>query len=464
MKPLKRILLCICALFTLASTTGVYAVWRYFEPVDSIDRQISVGMNEFNYDPGEILYITAVELYSSRGFATPLQYSSSLPTNIKVSGEVVSRNSSVTYKVTVFNNTDSTYWYMGKKMPSYGSNLLIPSGAIEVQTKEKPTDNGNTFDVNDWIPARTQREIYVTYMFVSDEALKNIDLFINYYFNIKIDGVQDEILKILNDKEGDYGYQYLVEVFNNKYAESGSTVINNVEEEEVFDNLFGEDLMLDVNGTMTPVTISIQRKDVDKTSDGDDYPGANAPKDCEYTIYVTTDPLTAGGKPTVYAISYSCGEDGVWYQLGQLYEGTTSVGNSADGAVIDVGSWIATPKEYQAADGITYKVGQPYGTNYDLLKTMEEIISADDQEIFNKIDNSGLFKKVYDILNTEENKYSEAPEVVNLRRAFESAAPYYEIRNNGQEIKFLRNCTRGEILPYLERLSDALEYYETVHD
>lgn len=458
----SKFLLFVLAFAVLASFFGVYASWVFCLPMDESDQVVGVTMGEFSYDPGEILYISAVEQYASDGFSEPLQYSHSLPTNLRTRGTVQSRGSSVTYKVTVFNNTDTTYWYIGQKHSGHGTNGLITEGGITVRTKEKPSDTTGTFNSYDWVPARTKRDFYVTYTFSSAAAVTAVDLLVNFYFSIRIDGVQDEFLRILNDKETANGYYYLSDAFNDVYAENGKNVVDSINNPEVFENLFGGDLMIDVDGKQVPVTVSVQRKNVDGTSNGDSYSGGG-PTGCEYTVYVTTDPLESGGTATVYAISYSCGSDGVWYQIGQLYEGTAPMINSNGGPIMNVDRWVANPNNIQIGEGIEYKVGQQYGTSYDILKTVEQIMSTGDTEIFNKIDNSRLFKKVYDILNSSENKYSEAPEVVHLRHVFEICAPYYDIRNNGQEIKVVRNCTRAEILPYLVKLCDALEYYREVH-
>ncbi len=465
---IRKILSVFMMCLFILSISGAYAIWIYYAEIEAMKEPVSIGLGEFEYDPGEILYISEVELYSSSGFSNALNYSKALPTNIKVSGNVQTLRSSVTYKVTVFNNTDLTYWYVGQKLPDYGTNALISSGAITILTKEHASDNSITFNASDWIPARTKRDFYVTYTFNSSQAVTQIDLTVNYYFSIKIDGVQDEFLKILNDKESANGYYYLAGAFDDNYSKNKTDTINNVTDKTVFDNLFGGNLTVDVNGVQTPVTVTVQRKNVDKATTGDSYSGSNAPTGCEYTVYVTTDTLTAGGTATVYAVSYTCGADGVWYQIGQLYEGKASVVNSNSKAVVDVNSWIATEKLYVIYDGnsrvIEYWVGKTgSGTNFDILKTIEQIMSTNDTELYNKIDGSNIFKDIYDILNSAENKYSDAPEVVNLRHAFEQASPYYEVRNSGKEVKYLGASTRGEIVPYLEKICQALEYYYTVH-
>jgi len=56
MKSIKRILLCICALFTLGSATGVYAFWQYFHPADSVQTTINVGIGLPNYEEEKLAY------------------------------------------------------------------------------------------------------------------------------------------------------------------------------------------------------------------------------------------------------------------------------------------------------------------------------------------------------------------------------------------------------------------------
>ncbi|MBE5753108.1 MAG: hypothetical protein E7343_03470, partial [Clostridiales bacterium] len=244
---IRKILSVLTMCLFILSISGAYAIWTYYAEIESMKEPLSVGLGEFEYDPGEILYISDVELYSSSGFSTALNYSKTLPTNVKVSGNVQTSRSSVTYKITVFNNTDLTYWYVGQKIPEYGTNSLISTGAITVLTKEHANDSSYTFNASDWVPARTKRDFYVTYTFNNAQAVTQIDLTVNYYFSIKIDGVQDEFLKILNDKETANGYYYLADTFDDKYSENTTDTINNVTDKTVFDNLFGENLTVDVD-------------------------------------------------------------------------------------------------------------------------------------------------------------------------------------------------------------------------
>ena len=258
-------------------------------------------------------------------------------------------------------------------------------------------------------------------------------------------------------------------MFNDKYAQTGSNVIANVgSEKEIFNNLFGGDLYVDVNGVKTPVTVMIQRKDVDGTANGDRYSGSGAPSGCEYSLYISIPAQNEGGKATVYAVSYTCkntGADaGTWYQIGQLYEGTANVSDygGVDDGAFDANSWKASPKEYNLGNGLVYKVGYQQGNHFEIMKSLSELMSARDSEFGNKINGNPLFKNVYNIVKANPNSQDAA--IVNLRNAWNDIEPYFVIYNNGGTIWYDSNkWTRSEILPYIVHLADAYDYYLQVH-
>ena len=426
------------------------------------------GSSTYKEQPFEGVYITNVEFVSSSG-ASDISFSYLKPTNFNSIVRATSKNGSITYKITVHNNTAVTHWYIKPDWTvDYESNGLInASGGVSITTKDKLNDSGATFNSDDWIPPGTTRDFYVTYEFGAN-AQGYITTLVNFKFGIKMDAVHDEFLAMLNDKISLAGYHYIADVFNDKYSEDKTTVIGNIgEDQAVFDALFGSNLTVNIDGTEKPVTVMVQRENVDNKSTGDSYSGTSgAPTGCEYTVYLTVDNLgTAGGVATVYAISYTCGADGQWYQLAQLYKGTAKIvdydtTDSTYQGAFDITTWIASPETYEVANGIVYKVGQSQGDQYDKLKTIKQLMSTNDTDIFNDVDNSKIFKKVYDIL--QANKNSSDPAIYNLRIAFERAAPYYTNMNNGQEFKVVRSCTRSEIIPYLIALQDALDYYNQI--
>ncbi len=457
---------------TLSMTvSGVYATWQYSERApQSNSTNFGVQMNEIVFAPKETLQITNVQLLSANN-AHNVSAHFTHPTYVTTTISCDSPNGSVTYKVTVWNNTNVTYWYLGPSWTkNFESNALIGvSNGISITTKDNSDDRGQTFDEADWVPPYTERDFYVTYSFGANALGSYISTLLSFDFGVKMDAVHDEFSELLNDKVSEFGYHYISQIFNEKYAEDGTTVIANVgEDEEIFNNLFGGELTINVDGEEVPVTIMIQRDNVDNRDTGDNYTGANAPSGCEYTIYITSDALTsATGEAVVYAISYSNGgvggEGDTWYQLGELYEGTapTMVYDNEGNLVFDITEWKASAKEYEFVDGKTYKVGYEQGDQYDKMKTLEEIMSANDQDVYNDIDNSQILRKVYAVVHSSSN-YNR-PGYEGLRTAFENAAPFYEIMNNGQEVKIRRQATRAELLPYIIAIQHAYDYYNQVN-
>ena len=461
----------VLALIALTSVPGVYALWQYFYPVPPVLEEIQPSVNEFVYKPEGILYISNVEVISYSNGVSNLQVSYSVPTNFFTSANVTRGNTQITYEITVHNDTDVLYWYIGPKPdPELATSAWFgATNGITILTKDKQEDSSATFDSNDWVLPRSTRQFYVTYTYGSAATGNNISTLVDFQFGVKMDSVRDGFLAVLNDKTSEYGYNYLAQVFNEKYAKDGSMVIGNFgEEKTIFDNIFGKDLTIDVNGVPTPATVMIQRKDVDRRTTGDSYTGANAPSGCEYTLYITVDPLNSPtGQAIVYAISYTCDNTGAnagtWREMGQLYEGTMS---TADCKNLNVSTWNATPNTYYITDDVYYKVGQQNGTNYDMLKTIEAIMSTDDRELYNKINggNPTIFEEAYSILKANPNP--QTPELMNLQTAYKAVEPYVNVYDNGRDIRLKdpdQNYRRSEILPLLVHLYEALEYYYQVH-
>lgn len=384
------------------------------------------------------------------------------PTNVSTTSN---GSTTVTYKITVHNNTDVTYWYIGQYYDSDKLNNSLIENGITVVTKDKLSDTTSTFDNKDWVPPQTERDFYVTYTFPNNTT----QTLINFKFDIKMDSIYDGFLAVLNDNTSNKGYQYLASEFDKKYKESGSTVIGNIgDDKAIFDHIFGGPLTINVDGKDVPVTVLVERKNVDGTAEGDSYSNGG-PTGCEYTVYITVDDLSSStGKATVYAISYSC-TDGVWYQLGQLYEGTTNkedYSSTTEGyqGSIDVDSWVATTKTYNVVEysngKISYNVASKgNGDQYDLLDSLEELMSCKDQDFFNDINNSGILKYVYNNI-LKKNKTSTHPAIVQLRTVFENMSPYYTIKNDTDvDINRDGNITRSRLIPHLQALSEALDYY-----
>ena len=465
---MKRVTVLLIAVILLISVAGVFASWNYGLPPESTSSQMQASLGTFTYGPREDVHITAVEYLSSTGNVSAVTQVESLPTKFISQVNISSTgNNSITYKITVFNNTDVTCWYLGVSPYSVlpDNELIGTNGGIAITTKDKLSDTSATFNTEDWIPPRTTRDFYVTYNF-GNNATGELTTMVEFAFGVHMDSVQDSFLKILNDKVSANGYNYLASVFEGKYADGKGNVIANVgDDEEIFNKLFGGELYIDVDGTPTPVTVMIQRKDVDGTANGDSYAGGSG---CEYSLFISVPSQNQGGTATVYAVSYTCknsgDEAGVFYQLGQLYEGTAPVEDydGVEDGAFDVDSWKATAKEYDLGYGLTYKIGYAQGNHFEIMKSLSELMSAKDSEFGNKINGNPLFKNVYNIVKA--NPDSQDPAIVNLRNAWNDIEPYFVIYNNGGTIWYDSNaCTRGEILPYIVHLGDAYEYYLQVH-
>lgn len=421
-----------------------------------VDNLIISGESHSPAQKYEGVYIMSVDQVSSSGAdGAALNYLR--PTNLITTVRAARSGASITYKVTVHNNTDITYWYIRQDYVSdYESNSLIgKSGGITITTADKEGEVG-TFNNEDWIPPQTIRDFYVTYTFGANAQGYNTNL-VNFVFGMRMDAVHDEFLAVLNDNITDRGYDYLADYFDEQYKKDGSLSINSVDDAAFFAELFGSDLEhVNVDGTEKKATVVIRRENVDKKNTGDAYSGGG-PSGCEYTVYITVEDPKSAGKIKVYAISYTKGTlSGVseWYQLGQLYEGTATT--NPDGT-FNYSSWLASPATYVIADGITYMVGQPNGDQYDIMKKLEDLMSTQDQDIFNYINNTKFLKKAYDIIAA--NKNSTDPAVLGLVKAFNDAAPFYNIYNNGQQIDIKRDFTRAEIIPPMEAIQEALDYY-----
>lgn len=422
------------------------------------DNLTIIGNAHAKPKPYKGVIITNVELVRSSG-TTSRENDYILPTNHETSVNVNRANGFITYKITVYNNTDVTHWYIGPQCTDdYGQNSLIgKNNGISIVTKDQADDNYQSFNNEDWVPPQTERDFYVTYTYGSN-ATGIVDLLVNFHFDIHMDAVHDGFLAVLNDRENGGDYWVLKNALEDVYAETGDVSVSTQSHPELFNALFGDDLMVNIDGVVREANIVIRRENLDNdTTTGDNY-NSNGPSGCEYTLYITVEPLTPGTQPTVYAIAYSEGADSMgnlWYQVGELYEGKANVDANGN---IDYSSWIATYKGYEIADGITYLVGAPNGDQYDIMKTMEQLISAEDQDIFNLIDNTNIFKKAYDII--QKHPSSTDPAVMGLRNAFYEAEKFYVNHNNGQEFKVVRNkYTRAEIIYAIQNIQKAMDYY-----
>ena len=468
-KSIRIFCAAVCSLAVMFICIGYAAI------SGSLNVTGNVSYKEVPYDG---VVITNVRPVTWSNDVTIQEYKFSKPTNLQTSFTVNSYNTSVTFEITVKNNSDSTHWYQGVgAFPEYGSNQLVDArNGIAITTKDQ---NGSAaaFDTNDWLPPKESRTFYVTYHFGS-AATGNISLMVKFDFGLRLASVQDGVLGLLNDP---VAYAYLVEAFNKAYAESGRTVLGNVgEDKDIFDTLLGSNLTVNVDGVEKPVTIMMARENVDGQETGDSYPGINGPKGCEYTIYVTVDDLNSpGDQATVYAITYTSGDDG-WYQIGQLYEGTSPVqdyeaGGEYEGA-FDVANWKTVPNTTYTVFGISYTIVHTGGQDEYRCDTIGDLMSAKAVDFRNNLDKlqgqvTTICRTVYtytkvgndeiESLNMENQSKSG---YAALKKAFDKIKPHLDIRNQGSaQFKPRENVTRAELISILVELEKAYNYYMEVN-
>ena len=449
------------------------------------DTLVVSGHVEYKEKPYEGIYISNVAVVSQSG-ATSTDFEYVKPTSLKTTVNATSRNATVTYEITVHNNTDITYWYLGvESFKTYGSNSLLgTSNGVFVATKDGSAQNSAAFDSSDWVPPQTTRVFYATYTYGS-AAQGEVSLWLNFSFGLHMDAVHDGFAEVLNDKISPYGYNYLSALFDEAYEEDGRTVLGNVgEHKDEFANIFGSNPTINIDGEEKPVTIMIERRNVDGNASSGDAYSTGTLSGCEYTMYITVDALNSPTRQaTVYAVSYTCGADGVWYQIGELYEGEANIvdydktDSTYDGA-FDVSNWKATQSDYVVTDKISYKVGYEQGTEYDKLNTIDQLMSTKDQEFYNKVNNNSqdLLKPVCLILYSYRHNNGQYIESVNtdnidksgyvaLKSAFDKIKPYCLIANGAQEVKVQNasSLTRAELIYLLEEIQTAYDYYLAVN-
>ena len=439
-----------------------------------------------NADPSEPegLFISDVKVYSTSGLSSN-SVDIVLPTNLSSSFNVTTQNARITYEITVYNKTDMTYWYLGTEASeaSDPNGYVGTTNGIIINTTDGTSSNSTPFNTADWVPPHTERTFYATYVFGS-RPQGEVSTLINFKFGLHMGSVSDAFLKVLNDTVTDRGYYYLADAFDQNYAENKeSTVIGNMgEHEQIFNELFGPALTINVDGEQLPVTIMVERRDVDgKTSTGDTYSGGGK-TGCEYTVYITVDDLeNTSGKATVYAVSYTRGADGVWYMIGELYEGKCDLETypGTDDTAFDVPSWRAVAKEYTVIGNLKYKVGQTNGETDEKVTEIDDIMSIFHQTFYNNINNhaNSMLTKVcqtiysYTQNNGKQTEHANTANVAKpgyneLKIAFDRLKPYCILDNGATNVRLsdkARELSRAEIIRMLEDINSAYEYYLAVN-
>jgi hypothetical protein len=304
---------------------------------------------------------------------------------------------SVTYNVTVLNNTTLTYSYRGIY---YQTNLTGYNGNNYVSTSNNWSRIGvvcslaNASAENKKVAPGESLSFTVTYTIGSGmNANTDWKTLINFQFGINVDGesealdvIESKFLNILNTTST---YNQLIDALDNKFdgrQEWTSNYIGNVTGSSSADSvaintLFAGQLQITVGKEQLDATVMIKHENLDGNRlTGDDYTAVNSSNGgvfngygCEMTLYLTIDPLNkANTYVPVYVVVFTCDRDSNgnqisdWYRIGSTYSGTANVvtydgGNGTGSFVTD--NWRADAYSYKLIDGYSYNIN---GVAYNL--------------------------------------------------------------------------------------------------
>lgn len=302
---------------------------------------------------------------------------------------------SVTYKITVLNNTEYEYAYrmLYYQKSDWNNNKVSDTASDDKLGVVTSFPNGKV------VAPGQELEFYVTYS-VGKELDSKTDwrTLINYQFGINVnsidkaaDIVHTKFLNILNTTST---YKQLVDVLDDKFDGSQqwtSNYVGNVgnavdNDMMTVETLFAGQLTMIINGQTQKAWVIIKHEDIDgNPMTGDDYTlnytwGEHTHTGCEMTLYMTVDELNnRNGWAPVYATVFTCDRDangnivGDWYLVGDTYQGEANVvgyrGESGGTGSFVTDNWNSYAATYQVTDRYSYRV-----TADQSIKSLMEIV------------------------------------------------------------------------------------------
>lgn len=434
-----------------------------------------IGTAEVEIPSG--LFITNITPKGSSGVdvntATFFDYSTTIELSISKSSN--GTEGSVSYDVTVFNNTKREYAYRAiyfqPNLEKYNNDIVNTSNARSSLTVTTNFPNGNK------VAPGASLTFTVTYTLGRSTTLAARNTYktlLNYQFGINVDSepeavevVHDKFLDILNTKTT---YDELVAAIDNKYDgynEWTSNYIGNVtdatnDDSVAVNDLFAGHLQLVIDGETKPATVLIKHENLDgDTSTGDDYvayPSGNGSPfygyGCEMTLYLTTDDLVKTWNKSnapVYVTVFTCDRDengdisGDWYRIGEVYAGVAPIvtydGNSGNGSFV-TDDWVSTAATYQITDHYSYRVGEG-----DTIKNLVQVVDpAAIAELQRLLD---IGKAMID-----DTTYAGTGITV-IEDAFERASDFFTLDPNGNPVANV-DARRAFLVPIIEDLDRTI--------
>lgn len=296
--------------------------------------------------PPASIHATAVTA-GSEGKLTSSSYAGTLVTTNITLTQVSGNTYRAKYVVDFWNNTNETYYYLAMvhgtftdengTQTAYSNPNIVLSADIEL---------------GDAIEPNARRSVTVTATFArgADTSDKTLFSVIDYQFTTEkpenndeaaVSGVLTRFPEILNDGED---MQQLISALdaNTTHPDYVGNVVgflgmNN--DIKTVENLFGVALELNVDGENKPVTVIIQRANVDGNEQtGETYTYREqtwtgqrevTAKGCEMVMFMTAadlDRVSGGSYVEVFAVVFTKEPGGTeWYQRGDMYLGSARV-------------------------------------------------------------------------------------------------------------------------------------------
>ena len=380
----------------------------------------------------------------------------------------------VTYEITVFNNTRHEYAYRGL---FYETSLTGYNGNGYVQTSNHDSRIGVvvSFPNNDKVVGPGETLTFTATYTVGKGMADATDwrTLLNFQFGINVvseeaarDAILEKFKDILNTRST---YDTLVDAIDDKfdgYQEWTSNYIGNVSnavdhDSYVVETLFAGQLNMIINGEVKPASVLIKHENLDWNNyTGDDYVAKNESNGgefrgygCEMTLYLTTDPLdTSYGYAPVYVAVFTCDRDesgnivSGWYRIGDTYAGQANIvgynGEAGGTGSFVTDNWTAYAANYSPTEQYSYTVAE--GTT---IKTLVQVVDDNAIAEFQRILTES--KEVI-----EDLRYAGVG-IELIESCYAKASRYYTVDADGNPVANA-GTTRAQLLPTMIELNHAL--------
>lgn len=328
----KRFLSLLLCLITIFSVGSVFAVWEFStKKANPESTEFQFATNGFRYP--EMVYITKTEYLSGNGTYTNVTYLD----NVLSSSVNVPNGTSLTFRITVFNNTSVVQGFDAVVSTASGYDNSNVTYTLTNLKRPYTVDGVMASDVTR-IPAQQKYQYEITFNLVENASSSNATLnsVLNFifkpfdeidpeHFTSPVDGALEAFKKILNTPDDKARLDGIMDQSSSTGAYVGNVVGSSNNDTQVLNELFDGNLHLMLTdpdtGALVKTNLTCMIKEEDLDGDGKN----------EMTIYMTPDNLSNAGiwssVSNVYVGVFTqvTASDGTqkWEQLGDLYHGTS---------------------------------------------------------------------------------------------------------------------------------------------